>query len=100
MRLRAPVSGIRWDRIARISLLIVFTLVALIAARGALTFLHTRSEAAQQLAIVRTLERQNRQLSAQDLALRQPTTIIRDARVLGMVWSGEQAFVVTGFPRH
>jgi cell division protein FtsB len=100
VRLRAPVSGIRWDRIARISLLIVFMLVALIGARGALTFLHARSEAAQQLAIVRTLEHQNRQLSAQDRALRQPATITRDARVLGMVRSGEQAFVVTGFPRH
>jgi hypothetical protein len=100
VRLRAPVSGIRWDRIARISLLVVFTLVALIGARGVLTFLHTRSEAGQQLAIVQALERQSRQLNVQDRALRAPGTIIHDARGLGMVRSGEQAFVVTGLHRH
>jgi cell division protein FtsB len=100
VRLRAPVSGIRWDRIARISLLVVFTLVALIGARGVLTFLRTRSEASQQLAIVQALERQSRQLRAQDRALRAPGTIMHAARGLGMVRSGEQAFVVTGLHRH
>jgi cell division protein FtsB len=100
VRLRAPVTGIRWDRIARSALLVVFTLVALIGARGVLTFLHTRSEAAQQLAIVQALERQSRLLSAQDRALRAPGTIMHDARELGMVRSGEQAFVVTGLHRH
>jgi cell division protein FtsB len=100
VRVRAPASGIRWDRVARISLLVVFALVAVIAARGMLSFLHTRAQDNQELAIVQALERQNRQLTAQDRALKQPATIIRAARSLGMVRSGEQAFVVTGFPRH
>jgi cell division protein FtsB len=100
VRLRAPASGIRWDRIARLSLLVVFILVAVIGAQGLMSFLHTRSLDNQELSIVQGLERQNRQLTAQERALMWPATITRDARVLGMVRAGEQAFVVTGFPRH
>jgi cell division protein FtsB len=81
---------------ARLALLGVFLLAAAIAVRGLASFLRTHAEAAQQLAIVQALERQNRELAAQDLALRQPQTLMRDARALGMVRVGEQPFVVVG----
>jgi cell division protein FtsB len=84
---------------ARVALLAVLVLVAGIAAQGVASFMRTRAEAAQQLAIVRALEQQNRKLTAQDRALRLPSAIIRDARALGMVRVGEQSFVVTGLPR-
>jgi hypothetical protein len=84
---------------ARIALLAVFVLVAGIAAQGVASFLKTRAEAAQQVAIVQALERQHRRLGVQDRALRVQSTIIRDARALGMVRVGEQSFVVTGLPR-
>jgi hypothetical protein len=77
----------------------VFVLVAGIAIQGIASFLTTRGEAAQQVAIVQALKRQNRELSARDRALRQPSSIITDARALGMVHVGEQAFVVTGLSR-
>jgi len=93
------VSGIRWDRLARIALLTVLLLVAAIGVRGLASFMSTRAEDSQQLAIVQQLERQHSQLVAQDRALQQPSTVIRDARALGMVRVGEQPFVVTGLPR-
>ena len=92
-------SGIRWDRLARIALLTVLLLVAAIGVRGLASFMSTRAEDSQQLAIVQQLERQHSQLVAQDRALQQPSTVIRDARALGMVRVGEQPFVVTGLPR-
>ena len=92
-------SGIRWDRLARIALLTVLLLVAAIGVRGLASFMSTRAEGSQQLAIVQQLERQHSQLVAQDRALKQPSTVIRDARALGMVRVGEQPFVVTGLPR-
>jgi hypothetical protein len=84
---------------ARVALLAVLALVAGIAAQGVASFMRTRAEAGQQLAIVQALKQQNRKLTAQDRALRLPSTIIRDARALGMVGVGEQSFVVTGLPR-
>ena len=92
-------SGIRWDRLARIALLVVFVLVAGVALQGIMSFIATRSEAMQQVAVVQALAREHRKLAAQDRALRQPATIISDARSLGMVRAGEQPFVVTGLPR-
>ena len=81
-------------------MLCVFALVAVVLARGASSFLNTRAEANQQAAIVTVLQREHRQLLAQDAALRRPQTIVRDARALGMVRPGEQSFAVTGLPNH
>jgi cell division protein FtsB len=98
VRVRGPVSGIRWDRLARLALLVVFVLVAGVAIQGIMSFIRTRSEATQQVAVVQALAREHRRLAAQDRALRQPATIVSDARSLGMVRVGEQPFVVTGLP--
>ncbi len=62
----------------------------------ALELLSTHSQAQQQLAIVRQLEKSNASLIKQRDALGNPATIQRDARVLGMVRVGERPYVVTG----
>ena len=59
-------------------------------------YLSTSAQAGQQQAIVNQLERQNAALVRQQRSLNQPATIVRDARALGMVRHGEQAYVLTG----
>ena len=98
--MRRPASGIRWDRLGRIALLATFVLVAGIGVQGAQSFMATHAQAQQQNAIVQGLQRENRRLSAVQRSLKNPQTIVLDARTLGMVQAGEQSFAVTGLPKH
>jgi cell division protein FtsB len=89
---------IRWDRVGRVGLLVTFVVVLGLYAQHTLSWLSTRSQAAQQQSIVTTLTRQNRSLVQQQAALNDPATIVRDARALGMVRPGERAYAITGLP--
>ena len=100
LALRGPISRVRWDRLGRTALLCVFALVAVVGVEGVLSFLNARTQNQQQLAIVRSLARQNHGLEAQQRSLDSPATIVREARALGMVRAGERAYVVTGLPNH
>lgn len=95
---RLPLSRIRWDRKFRTVMLVVLGLVGWIGVHGMLSLLATHAQAEQQLTLVQTLARQNRVLARQARLLTQPATIVADARALGMVRVGEQAYVVTGLP--
>lgn len=90
----------RWDRLGRVGLLVVLVVVAGVYAQDTLSYLSTRSQANHQAAIVQRLSRENAQLERQQRSLKQPATIVRDARALGMVKAGEHSYVVTGLPRH
>lgn len=79
-------------------LLVVLVVVLGLYVQQGLAYLSTRSQANQQAAIVQRLARQNRQLIRQEKSLNNPATIVKDARELGMVKSGERPFVVTGLP--
>lgn len=96
---RTSLSRVRWDRIGRIGLLVVLTVVAGLYVQQALAYLSVRSQSQQQQAIVRDLEHQNAALSAQQRSLRSPTTVQREARALGMVRMGEHPYVITGLPK-
>ena len=93
---RKPLSSIRWDRLGRSVLLLVFLLVAVIGVQGVLSFTAARAQEAGQQAIVSQLTRQRQQLLAEQRSLNNPKTIIQDARELGYVFYGEQPYVVTG----
>jgi cell division protein FtsB len=101
-RLRARVASrgtrVRWDRVGRISLLLVLVAVLGLYVEHALSYLATRSQADAEQALVQQLAHQNRALEAQQQALMKPTTIIRDARALGMINQGERGYVITGKP--
>jgi cell division protein FtsB len=88
------VKRVRWDRVGRVALLIVLVVVAGLYVQDAMSYLATRSQAAQQQAVVRQLARQNAALAAQQRSLQDPATIRRDARALGMVLPGERPYVV------
>ncbi|MDQ6806240.1 MAG: septum formation initiator family protein [Actinomycetota bacterium] len=80
----------------RIGLLLTLGVVGALYAQHALELLSTHSQAQQQLAIVRRLERSNAALIKKRDALGNPATIQREARSLGMVRLGERPYVVTG----
>jgi cell division protein FtsB len=88
-------AGLRWDRMGRISLLVVLVVVSLIGVQRVLSYLQARSQADQAMALVHKLTRENAKLAAQQRSLSQPVTIAADARKLGMVRVGEHPFVVT-----
>ena len=90
----------RWDRVGRVSLLVVLCVVAGLYVQQGLAYLAVRSQAKHQRSIVQQLSRSNAALRAQQRALNDPATILRDARSLGMVRVGEHPYEVTGLPNH
>jgi cell division protein FtsB len=91
---------VRWDRVGRVSLLVVVGIVAALYVQRGLSYFSVRSQADQQRAIVQQLTRSNATLRAQQRSLNDPTTILSDARVLGMVRPGEHPYELTGLPNH
>jgi len=55
-------------------------------------------ESKRDSAQVRTLERQNQLLHKQHTTLASPSTVQAEARRLGMIHPGEQAYIVSGLP--
>ncbi len=98
--LREPMLRFRWDRAGRVALLVVIAVVIGIYAQRTLAYFAARAQASHQQAAVTRLERQNAALTRRQSALNQPATIVRAARVLGMVRPGEQSYVLTGHPSH
>jgi cell division protein FtsB len=95
---KPAVARVRWDRVGRVSLLVVLAVVAGLYAQHALSYLSTRAEANREAANVQRLSRENAALTRQQRSLNDPATITRDARALGMVKAGERPYVITGLP--
>ncbi len=89
---------VRWDRLGRTALLVVFLAVAALYLKQGLSLFSTHAQAQQQLAIVQRLQHQNARLMREQRSLGDPATIERDARALGMVRQGERPYVITGAP--
>ncbi len=94
--LRSPVTRARWERLGRIALLVVLLAVVVLYGEHALSYLSASRANDRQQATVNRLEREHSRLLSQQRSLRDPSTIIRDARALGMTRAGEQPYVVTG----
>ena len=97
---RAPRARVRWERVGRVALLLVLFTVAGLYVQHALAYLSVRSQSQRQQAIVSGLKRDNARLLQQQRSLKDPATIVLDARQLGMVRPGERPYVVTGLPNH
>ena len=91
-------SKVQWDRKFRTALLIVLAIVGWIGVHACLTLLHTRDQARNERQIVSALAASNHRLEAELQSLNTPATIMRDARALGMIRQGEQAYVVSNLP--
>jgi uncharacterized ion transporter superfamily protein YfcC len=96
---RLPISKIGWDRKFRIVMLVVVALVGYIGLKAGLALYAARTQATQEASLVSSLQKQHRQLVAQERALHQQSTIMGDARQLGMVSAGERSYVIVGSGR-
>jgi cell division protein FtsB len=93
-------SGIRWDRVARTSLLVTLGIVLLLYISPVNRWLTQRHVASQQQTDLKNLDSQNKQLRSQIKTLHQPGAIELEARKLGMIRRGERAYVVENPPRN
>jgi cell division protein FtsB len=90
--------AIRWDRVGRVALLVVLVGVVALYVGPSLSFLHTYKEAKARRGEVNALQAENARLRARKHALKDPRTLEREARRLGLVKPGERPFVVQGLP--
>ncbi|MDX6664013.1 MAG: hypothetical protein QOG68_219 [Solirubrobacteraceae bacterium] len=91
-------ARIRWDRLSRYALLIVFAGLLFLYVNPARSYINTLRESHQRAAQVTKLEREHKALLARKLALVDPKVIEVEARSLGMVRPGERPFVVRNLP--
>ena len=92
-------GGVRWDRVGRVTLLIVLAGILLLYVGPARSYVETWRQANAREAELRDLQREHARLLARRRALREPRSLVREATALGMVRRGERAFVVEGLPR-
>jgi cell division protein FtsB len=91
-----PASGVRWDRLGRVTLLLVLAGILLLYVGPAVSYLQTWHESKARQADLRALQRENVRLLARRRALENPQSLELEARAMGMVRPGERAFVIEG----
>jgi len=87
-------TRIRWDRLGRWALIVVLGLVLYLYIGPALTWVSTYKEAKRKRADVAALKAENQRLLDRRKYLRDPASLEREARRLGMVKAGEKSYVV------
>jgi cell division protein FtsB len=91
-------TRIRWDRLGRWALIGVFAFVLYLYVGPAARWVSTYRQAQTKRAEVATLHAENRKLRAQQRELERSSSMVREARRLGMVKAGEKSYVVEGLP--
>lgn len=79
-------------------LLVVLAVVLGLYVQQGIAYLSVHRQADQAAAAAQRLSRQNAQLRREETRLNNPTTIVEEARQLGMIKPGERPYVVTGLP--
>ena len=88
----------RWDRLGRVTLLVVLAGILLLYVGPAVSYLRTWREAGQRRQELHALQREHARLVARRRDLREPASLEREARAMGMVRQGERAFVIENLP--
>ena len=89
-------SGVRWDRLGRVALVLVLFAVLVSYISPSLHVLSTWRESNAAEARLGDLKAENESLGRQSEQLEQPAAKTAEARKLGLVAPGEQAYVVDG----
>jgi cell division protein FtsB len=92
-------GGIRWDRVARITLLVVLVAIVLSYIGPATNYLQSWKLARQTRSDVTELRRDNAKLRARARLLENPRQVELEARRLGMAKPGERVYVVRNLPK-
>jgi cell division protein FtsB len=79
-------------------MLCVMVAIVYLYLSAGLRLLSSWRESGQDSAQVHVLERQNQALRQQHATLANPNTVQEEARRLGMIHPGEQAYIVSGLP--
>ena len=95
---RPPRLRVRWERVGRVGLLVVLAVVVGLYVEHTLSYFATRAQSEHQQAIVTQLAHENARLARQAKSLTQPSTIVSQARALGMVRPDERPYVIKGTP--
>jgi cell division protein FtsL len=93
-------TRIRWDRLGRVAMMGVMCALLYLYLSAGISVWSTWHEAHRNTALLGQLERENRQLLAQHSSLTQRSTILAEARRLGMQKPNEQSYVVQGLPNN
>jgi cell division protein FtsB len=92
-------KGIRWDRVSRYGLLVVFAGLLFLYVNPARSYLNTVRESHHRQAQLHALQREHDTLLRREHALADPHVVEAEARRLGMVLPGERPYIVRGLPR-
>ena len=91
-------SGIRWDRLGRVALLGTLVMILFAYASPARQWIKQSGTAGHQKQELSELNAENRNLKQRLRALRDPGSLEREARRLGMVRVGERSYVIENLP--
>jgi cell division protein FtsB len=91
-------SGIRWDRLGRVALLITLVVIVLSYLSPARHWLQQSGTAGRQKQELTQLTAEKKRLARRLRALRDPGALEREARRLGMVRVGERSYVIENLP--
>ena len=91
-------SGIRWDRLGRVALLITLVVIVLSYLSPARHWLQQSGTAGRQKEELTQLTAEKKRLDRRLRALRDPRALEREARRLGMVRVGERSYVIENLP--
>jgi cell division protein FtsB len=92
-------DGIRWDRVARLSLLVALLLVLLSYLGPATKYWEAWHLNRETRADVQSLRTDNARLRDRTRDLQNPQRVELEARRLGMARPGERVYVVRGLPQ-
>lgn len=91
--------GIRWDRLARIGLLLMLGGILLLYVSPAKHWFEQSGTAKSQTEELQSLQAENQRLAKKVRTLENPDTLEQEARRLGMVKVGERSFVIENPPK-
>jgi cell division protein FtsB len=91
--------GIRWDRLARVGLLVMLGGILLLYVSPAKHWLEQSGTAKSQTRELDSLQAENQRLAHKVRTLQNPDTLEQEARRMGMVKVGERSFVIENPPK-
>jgi hypothetical protein len=91
---------VRWDRLGRVAMLCVLAALLYLYLSAGIHMLSTWSQARRDNATVVAMQREHAALVRQRETLGRQGTVEAEARQVGMMKAGEQAYVVTGLPNN
>jgi cell division protein FtsB len=92
------ITRIRWDRVGRWALIAVLGFVVYLYIGPAASWVSAYKEAKRKRGEVAVLRAENERLRERRRYLKDPASLEREARRLGMVKAGEKSYVIQDLP--